>query len=201
MDLEKIGKFIAKKRQEKNFTQESLAEELDISNRSISKWERGICLPDAGNMAKLCKLFDISYNELLSGEEIKQTDYKKLAEEKLKEFSKIETMQNKKFLMYETVIGYMSSIACMVLIFTASFTEQMDTVARIILIALGLVLLFIGVSFCIKIETEAGKYKCKYCGHCYVPKYSSVYFAQHIGRTRKMVCPKCGKKSWQKKVV
>ncbi len=77
MDLEKIGKFITKKRQENNFTQESLAEKLGISNRSISKWERGICLPDANNMAKLCKLFDISYNELLSDEEINQQDYKK----------------------------------------------------------------------------------------------------------------------------
>ena len=46
MDLRKIGRFIAKKRQEKGFTQESLAEELGISNRSISKWERGICLPE-----------------------------------------------------------------------------------------------------------------------------------------------------------
>lgn len=201
MDLEKIGKFIAKKRQEHGYTQESLAEKLDISNRAISKWERGICLPDAGNMAKLCELFEVSYNELLTGEEISQKDYKKLAEEKLKEFSKIETAQNKKFLMYENVIGFISSIAFMVLIFIASFVESMDMPVRVALIVLGLVLFFVGVSFCIKIETEAGKYECRNCGHRYVPKYSSVYFSQHIGRTRKMVCPKCGKKTWQKKVV
>ena len=59
MDLRKIGKFIAKMRQEKGFTQESLAEELDISNRSISKWERGICLPETAKMPELCKLFNI----------------------------------------------------------------------------------------------------------------------------------------------
>ena len=156
MDLEKIGKFIAKKRQEHGYTQESLAEKLDISNRAISKWERGICLPDAGNMAKLCELFEVSYNELLTGEEISQKDYKKLAEEKLKEFSKIEMAQNKKFLMYENVIGFISSIAFMVLIFIASFVESMDMPVRVALIVLGLVLFFVGVSFCIKIETEAG---------------------------------------------
>ena len=106
MNLEKIGKFITKKRQENNFTQEGLAEELNISNRSISKWERGICLPDANNMAKLCKLFKISYNELLSGEEVKRVDYEKRAEKLLEEFAAVEAAQNKKFFMYENVIGW-----------------------------------------------------------------------------------------------
>ncbi len=201
MDLEKIGKFIAAKRQNGNFTQESLAEELDVSSRAVSKWERGICLPDANNMAKLCRLFDISYNELLSGEEISQKDYRKLAEQKFEEFSKIETAQNKKFLMYEMVIGWISTIAFLAFTFIAAYTEQMDTVARAALIILGTILFIVGVSFCIKIETEAGKYECKKCGHRYVPKYSSVYLAMHFGRTRKLVCPKCHQKSWQKKVV
>lgn len=77
MDLGKIGKFIAQLRQENNYAQENLAEKLDISNRSISKWECGVCLPDSNNMTKLCKLFNISYNELLSGEKLTKTDYKK----------------------------------------------------------------------------------------------------------------------------
>ena len=200
MDLEKIGKFITKKRQENNFTQESLAEKLDISNRSISKWERGICLPDANSMAKLCKLFNISYNELLSGEEINQQDYKKHSEKLLEEFSKIETLTNKKFFLYENVIGYMSTIPFLILCFIASYVE-MPTWTRVVLIVLGLVLVIIGVSFCLKIETEAGKYECKYCGHHYIPKYSNVYFAMHLGRTRYMACPKCHKKSWQKKIA
>lgn len=200
MDLEKIGKFITKKRQENNFTQESLAEKLGISNRSISKWERGICLPDANNMAKLCKLFDISYNELLSGEEINQQDYKKHSEKLLEEFSKIETLTNKKFFLYENVIGCMSTIPFLILCFIASYVE-MPTWTRIVLIVLGLALVIVGSSFCIKIETEAGKYECKYCGHHYVPKYSNVYFAMHLGRTRYLSCPKCHKKSWQKKIA
>lgn len=200
MDLGKIGKFIARKRQENNFTQESLAEELGISNRSISKWERGICLPDANNMAKICRLFKISYNELLSGEEINRSEYEKHAEENLKEFSEIETAQNKKFFLYENVIGYMATVPFLILCFIASYVE-MPTWTRVVLIALGILLVAVGVSFCIKIETEAGKYKCSHCGHLYVPKYSAVYFAMHMGRTRYMVCPKCHKKSWQKKIA
>ncbi|MBR2839894.1 helix-turn-helix domain-containing protein [Candidatus Saccharibacteria bacterium] len=200
MNLERIGKFIAKKRQEKGFTQENLAEELDISNRAVSKWERGICLPDANNMAKLCKLFDISYNELLSGEVINQKDYKKHSEKLLEEFSKIETATNKKFFLYENVIGYMATIPFLVLCFVASYVE-MPTWMRIVLIVLGLILVIVGGSFCIKIETEAGRYECRHCGYRYIPKYSSVYFAMHLGRTRYMTCPKCHRKSWQKKVA
>ena len=200
MDLRKIGKFIAEKRQEKGFTQESLAEELDISNRSISKWERGVCLPDAENMTKLCKMLDINYNELLSGKKLRQEDYERKAEENLAEFAKIETAQNKKLFLYENVIGYMSTVAFLILVFVASYAE-MSTAARVILLVLGFALLIIGVSFCLKIETETGKYKCKHCGHLHIPKYSSVYFAIHLGRTRYLTCPKCHKKSWQKKVI
>lgn len=200
MDLEKIGKFVAKKRQEKGFTQEELAEELGISNRAISKWERGVCLPDANNMAKLCKLFKISYNELLSGEELEKADYERKAEEILAEFSQIETAQNKKFFLYENVIGYMATVPFLILCFIVGYVE-MPTWTKVVLLGLGLVLLLVGISFCIKIETEAGKYECRNCGNRYVPKYSSVYFAPHIGRTRRMTCPKCHKRTWQKKIA
>ncbi|MDO5481141.1 MAG: helix-turn-helix transcriptional regulator [Candidatus Saccharibacteria bacterium] len=201
MNLEKIGKFIAQKRQEKNFTQESLAEKLDVSNRSISKWERGICLPDANNMAKLCKIFDISYNELLSGEELKKTEYARKAEENLEEFARIEAEQNKKFLFYENVIGVISTAALISLCFAATLMMEMMTSFAIVLIVIGVIIMIVGGSFCLKIETEAGKYQCRHCGNLYVPKYSSVYLAPHFGRTCYMYCPKCHKKSWQKKIV
>ena len=201
MDLNKIGKFIAKLRLENDLTQEGLAEKLDISNRSISKWERGICLPDASNMAKLCKLFNVSYNELLSGEKLEKGNYRKKAEKNLKELTSVETAQNKKFFLYENVIGYISTITFLFLTFIASFVEELPLWTKIALIVFGVVLMLVGCSFCIKIETEAGKYECAKCGYRYVPKYSSVYFSQHFGRTRKMTCPKCHQKSWQKKIA
>lgn len=200
MDLKKIGKFIAENRKTAGLSQEALAEKLDISDRSISKWERGICLPDSDNMTKLCELFNINYNELLSGEKLEKSEYEKRAEENLKEFSEIESKQNKKLFLYENVIGYMASISFFILVFVASYAE-LETYIRVILFTLGFILLIVGVSFCLKIETETGKYECRHCGNRYVPKYSTVYFAKHFGRTRKMRCPKCGKKSWQKKVI
>ena len=60
MDLIKIGKFIANCRKEKNITQEQLAEKLFITDRAVSKWERGLSLPDADKMLDLCNILDIN---------------------------------------------------------------------------------------------------------------------------------------------
>ena len=67
MDQIKIGKFIGEQRKMHNLTQSELSEKLGITDRAISKWERGICLPDAGLMLDLCKILEISVNELLTG--------------------------------------------------------------------------------------------------------------------------------------
>ena len=64
-----IGSFITKKRKEKNMTQETLAERLGVSNKTISKWETGKCMPDYNVIEPLCKELDITVAELLDGEE------------------------------------------------------------------------------------------------------------------------------------
>ena len=64
-----IGNFIAKKRKEKNMTQATLAERLGVSNKTISKWETGKCMPDYSVIEPLCKELDITVAELLDGEE------------------------------------------------------------------------------------------------------------------------------------
>ena len=70
MNQEHIGKFIAKCRKGKNLTQQELAEKLGVTDRSISKWENGRCLPDLSLFNPLCQELDITINELLSGEKI-----------------------------------------------------------------------------------------------------------------------------------
>ena len=72
MNQKRIGKFIKEKRIEKDLTQVVLAEKLGVSNRSISKWENGVCLPDYSVLNDLCKILDISVDELLNGEEIEE---------------------------------------------------------------------------------------------------------------------------------
>lgn len=91
MNQKKIGKFISICQKNKNLTQEQLAETLNISDRAVSKWERGLNLPDASLMLELCNILDITVNELLTGEIIKKEKYMKQAETNLIELnSKLE---------------------------------------------------------------------------------------------------------------
>lgn len=72
MDLVKIGKYIASKRKSLGMTQKQLAEKLGMSDKSVSKWERGVCLPDVSVYKELCSILGISLNEFLAGEDIAQ---------------------------------------------------------------------------------------------------------------------------------
>ena len=81
MDQIKIGQFIAQCRREKNMTQRQLAEELGISDKTISKWETGKGLPEAGFMTPLSEVLGITVNELLAGERIPEAEYQERAEE------------------------------------------------------------------------------------------------------------------------
>lgn len=200
MDLIKIGKFISRKRKEKGITQSELAEKLYISDRAISKWENGICLPDAGNMPLLCEILDITINDLFSGEVVDMKDKEKNLEENLLEMTKLKEEKDKQLLNLEIVIGIVSTITFLTLVFVASFID-MQSWLRILLILIGIVTFFTSCCFAIGIEQKAGYYKCNECNHKYVPTYKSVFLAAHNGRTRYMKCPKCGKKSWQKKVM
>lgn len=200
MEQVKIGKFIANKRKEQGLTQLQLAEKLGITDRAVSKWETGKSLPDASLMPELCKLLKITINDLLCGEVVSVENYNEKAEKALLEMIKKEEMQNKKLMMYENVIGFGSTISFLIQILVAVFFVK-NTTAQILLFILAFAFLIVGVSFALKIEAETGYYECQKCHNKYVPTYSSVYFAMHLGTTRYMKCPKCGKKSWQKKVM
>ena len=83
MNQEKIGKFIAQQRKEKNLTQEELAEKLGVSGKSVSRWENGKTMPDLSLFNFLCKELDVTINELLSGERIDKEEYQKKLEENI----------------------------------------------------------------------------------------------------------------------
>ena len=200
MEQTKVGKFIAECRKNKKMTQAELAEKLNITDRAISKWETGKGMPDSSIMLELCNELDISVNELLSGEVIKMENYNQKAEENLLEMKKQKEETDKEMLRLEIVIGYISSITFLILVFLASFVE-MYSVIRILLIIGGSIVFAVGVINAIKIEQTAGYYECDKCHYKYIPTYKSVLFAMHYGRTRYMRCPKCNEKSWNKKVL
>ncbi len=200
MDQVKIGKFIAERRKKKNLTQIQLADMLNITDRAVSKWERGKALPDSSIMLELCGVLEISVNDLLCGEIVVVDDYNKQLENNLLEIIKQKEQADKRLLWAEVFIGITATIVFFALVNIASFVP-MPTELRIFLIALAFVLFFASCFYALRIEQVAGYYECKECGHKYVPTFKAINMAPHIGRTRYMRCPKCNNKSWQKKVL
>ncbi|MBR6708853.1 MAG: helix-turn-helix transcriptional regulator [Clostridia bacterium] len=94
MDQNNIGKFISVKRREKNLTQEQLAEKLGVTNKTISKWENGKCMPDYSVIELLCQELDITLAELLDGEEKEPNSIRIYDEEQVKALlGKIQKME------------------------------------------------------------------------------------------------------------
>ena len=200
MDQVKIGKFIADCRKKTNLTQMQLAEKLNITDRAISKWETGKSLPDSSIMLELCDVLGISVNDLLCGEIVTMANYNKELENNLLEIIKQKEQADKRLLSIEVFIGITAIIVLFALIFVAAFI-QMETWLRISLIVFGFILFLAGCFYALRIEQVAGYYECEHCKHRYVPTYKAVNMAMHMGRTRYIRCPQCGKKSWQKKVL
>ena len=200
MDQIKIGRFIAVRRKRANLTQLQLADRLGITDKAVSKWERGITMPDTSIMLELCDVLSISVNDLLCGEVVTMDNYNKELENNLLEMIKQKEQADKRLLSVEVFIGITATVVLFALVLLASFV-QMSNGLRISLMVLGFILFFAGCFYALRIEQVAGYYACKECGHRYVPTYKAVNFAPHMGRTRYMRCPQCGKKSWQKKVL
>lgn len=201
MDQIAIGKFISECRKEKKLTQAQLAEKLGVSDRAVSKWETGRCMPDSSLMPELCELIGISINDLFNGRRVTMENYNKAAEAAMLQMRKNEEQKNKMLLRMEWVIGGSAIFTLMFAICIASLATGLSETAKAAIIILGFVQFIICMFFGLKIETDAGYYKCAECDHTYVPEYKNVFLAPHIGRTRRMTCPCCGKKSWQKKII
>lgn len=122
MDKQKIGDFIKKKRKEKGLTQVDLADKIGITDRAISKWERGICCPDISLLKDLCKILDININELLSGNELKEITKEQSEDiivETVKTYTNVEKKKNKALLTFTIIILvlYIFLVASMYLTF------------------------------------------------------------------------------------
>ena len=200
MNKVKIGKFISKCRKDKQLTQEQLAEMLNVTNKSISKWENGICMPDSGIIPELCEILNITINDLFSGETVDVKNKEKKLEENLLDMIKLKQEKDKQLLNLEIFIGISFTIIFLICVFIAAFVDMKD-IFRILLIVFGFIPFLLGCLYALRIEQIAGYYKCDKCDNKYVPTYKSVLFAAHVNRTRKMKCPNCGEKSWQRKIL
>lgn len=200
MDQIKIGKFIAACRKEQGMTQAALAEKLGISDRAVSKWETGKSMPDSGIMLELCSFLGINVNELLSGEKIMTEVYDKRAEENLLEMRRQVEEKNRQLLRTEYLIVIPVVAMGLVLILVAGLVD-ISSIWRGTLIFFAVAMIVVFAFIAVGIEQKAGYYECQKCHNRHVPTYWQANLAPHIGRTRYMKCPACGKWSYQKKVL
>ena len=200
MDQLKIGKFIAECRKEKDLTQIQLAEKIGITDKAISKWERGIAMPDSSIMLELCDILGISVNELLNGEKINMENNNQKNEEILLEMAKELEKKNKTIWSSMWAIMIVSIAGLLAGLFVAAFLIP-EGVWQLVAI-LGICVVFlIPCFYALKLEVSVGAYKCKNCGHEILPTYTQALKAMHMGTTRYLRCPKCNKRTWCKKVI
>ncbi len=126
MNQEKIGKFIAKIRKEKNLTQQELAEKLGVSDRTIGNWENGRNMPDLSLFKPLCNELGITINELISGERLSKQQYQDKLEENIINTIDYSSEKIKKVKKYKILL------ITLTIIVTISSIILLDTIQAVI---------------------------------------------------------------------
>ena len=191
MNQIKIGKFIADRRKEMKLTQKQLSEQLDVSDKTISKWECGRGLPEVALMLPLCNCLQVNVNELLSGEKLSEENYHEKAEENLMNLVK-EKEESKKKIILSVVVAMICVLAGTTLILVAGLLE-MPVSARIVLGVIASVVMIAGIGVAAVLDREAGTYECPDCHARFVPSMSAYVNGVHTITKRYLKCPECGK--------
>lgn len=154
MDQVKVGEFISTARKEKGMTQKELAEQIGVSDKTISRWETGNGLPDMAYLTPLCDFLGVSVNELLSGEKLPPNEYSMKAEENIMALLQ-ENQNNKKSDKVQLVIGI---ILLMVALFLLNISMAGSKNYFINFIDFpSIIFLFISCVACVLISGKKGK--------------------------------------------
>lgn len=193
MDSIKTGQFIAQIRKEKEMTQRQLAEELFISDKTVSKWETGKGMPEVSLMLPLCEVLGITVNELLCGERLSEENYKERAEENI--VNLISEKQNNIRRMLSAFTIFCATGLAVGLIVAVIIRGDLDTNLKIALTVAGITVFIIGVSFGISVDRKSGYFECTKCHTVFIPD-SSTYLKGSLTVTpfsARFRCPCCKK--------
>lgn len=193
----KTGKFIAELRKEKNLTQMQLSEMLDISDKTVSKWECGKGLPEVSMMLPLCEILEINVNELLSGERLSEKNYHKMAEENIMNLIS-EKKESRKKIILSAIAVVCNILATVTLVLLAGLFE-MSNLIRITVIFVAVIVLVGGLVVACVLDRDAGSFECAKCHTRFVPSMSEYVWGAHTITRRKLKCPHCGEKTYCKK--
>lgn len=167
MDQIKIGQFISQIRKEKGLTQCQLAEQLLISDRTVSKWETGKGIPDVSLMMPLCEVLDINVNELLSGKRLSDDEYKKKAEENIVNILGEKKANIKRLLTSNTIFvisGIAAGLNC-----GAIFFGNINGKLAIMLVISAIITAILGITLGSTIDRQAGYFECMECHKIFTP--------------------------------
>lgn len=199
MNQIKTGEFIASERKRKGLTQKQLAEALLISDKTVSKWERGNGFPDVSLLLPLCRELDITVNELLSGERVSEQDYQKKAEENMLNLVH-EAQESKKKIILSVLVGVLTLLGAMPL-FLLSRILEIGVGYRALMIGIGIAILVLGFTIAGILDKEAGAFECPECKERFVPEMHEYIMGAHTITRRKLTCPKCGARKYCKHVM
>lgn len=153
LNQEKTGRFMAEMRRQQNLTQRQLAEQVGVSDKTVSKWETGRSMPDNAILLDVCLLLNISVNELLSGEKFTEENYVDKSEETMIELVK-ETEYHKQkgnWTIWETISSFLLLIiACS---FTILSTGGMKSLSWFI--DMPSIIILVGITFFVLIASES----------------------------------------------
>ena len=201
MNQVKIGKFIADERKAKGYTQKQLSELLGISDKTISKWERGNGFPEASLLLPLCNELEITVNELLTGERISKQSYKEKAEENMVNLIK-EKEENKQKILLTTIIGVISTITFVTLLLVVCFyTDVITLPIKIVLMMIAISVFGIGLYVAMWGDRKIGYFKCRNCNELFTPTFMQYNMGMHLLSTRYLKCPHCKTRTWCRKVM
>jgi transcriptional regulator with XRE-family HTH domain len=126
------GKFIAQKRKEKNLTQEQLAEKLGVSNKTISKWETGKCMPDYAVIKSLCEELEITVAELMDGKDSEEKGVQTYDNQTMDLLRRIQELEKQKCVIYGVMLIVMG-IATEAVSYTVGGSAAKDFISGLLL--------------------------------------------------------------------
>ena len=133
MNQTTIGSYIAKKRREKNLTQEQLAEKLGVSNKTISKWENGKCMPDYSIIEQLCKELSVTLYELMDGEDAAEDSMRVYDDEQILDLlRRTQELERQKEILYGVILVVLG-IACNAMSGTVSGSEVQEFISGLLM--------------------------------------------------------------------
>lgn len=195
MDLNKTGKFIALIRKEKGLTQRELAEKLNLSEKTISKWERGVGFPDISLILPLCKCLEIDANELMTGERLQDKQYRINAENNLLKLMD-KTSPKLKYTI-STISAIVTILIKLGLILLAGFVIE-EVWIKILVCVMSVLLVVSNIALILLVAVNTEVYECCHCGEKFVPTMREYLMGAYTMKKRYLRCPYCHKKGWNK---